>query len=160
MVLPIVVTKELILIDGYHRLIAHRLEERKEIEVKILDIPKERILWEASKLNSKHGFQLSRDEKWNLARKFYQNNGFKIQQIANTLNISVGTLDEWIKDLIKETKREQEKQIIDLYLKCLTYREIFERTNISIGKISDIVQKFQNEKIEQIAQNPGILLLS
>jgi len=150
---PIIISKENILIDGYHRLIAHRLEKKEEIGIEILDIPKERILFEATKLNSKHGLQLSKKEKRRLSQRFYQN-GIKIQEIASVLSVSSGIVSEWLSDLIQDIKKEQEKQIIDLHLKCLTNIEIGSKVGLSDVRVGQILNNFISENTSKISQNP------
>ena len=72
---PIVISESHILIDGYHRLIAHRIEQKEDIEVEILPITDEmEILKEAIRRNSTHGKRLSREEKKKWANKLYDDN--------------------------------------------------------------------------------------
>jgi len=142
---PIIVTKENILVDGYHRLLAHKLCGKKQIKAEIRDIPKERILWEATKLNAKHGKQLRMDEKRRLARTFYSNNHCTYAEISEVLAVKESTLSNWLSDLVQEAKEEQKRQIIDLYLQCLTQEEISDKVGISRSRISEIVDKFKSE---------------
>jgi len=147
---PIIVNKEGVLIDGYHRLLAHRLEGRKEIEAEVKDVKDNEILLEATKLNSQHGRQLSKQEKQRLAVIFYQQNNLTLNAISNILAVGESTLSEsWLKNVIKEAKEEEKKKIIELYLQCLTYEQISEKLDISIGKISNIFNKFRTELSEK-----------
>lgn len=59
---PITITKNMILVDGYHRLVAYKVSGRNEIECELpLDITEEKdILIEAIKRNSTHGLQLDK----------------------------------------------------------------------------------------------------
>jgi hypothetical protein len=50
---------------------------------------------------------------------------------------------------IEANPPEQKKQIIDLYLQCLTYEQISEKVGASIGKISEIFKKFKTELSEK-----------
>ena len=142
---PIIVTQEGFLVDGYHRFVAHKLEGRKEIAVEIVDIPQDRILWEATKRNADHGKQLSMKEKRFLARQFYENNGVTQVEIKGVLSVSESTLSNWLSDLVREAKEQQKQQIIDLYLQCSTYEEICTKLSVSKSTISELVQKLKNE---------------
>jgi len=142
---PIIVTKENILVDGYHRLLAHRLCGKKLIKAEIVDIPKERILWEATKLNAKHGKQLRVDEKRHLARKFYSNNHCTYAEISEVLAVKESTLSNWLSDLVQEEKEEQKRQIMDLYLQCCTYDEIESKLEVSSKTIAKTLSDFKNE---------------
>jgi len=143
---PIIVNKEGVLIDGYHRLLAHRLEGRKEIEAEVKDVKDNEILLEATKLNSQHGRQLSKQEKQRLAVIFYQQNNLTLNTISNILAVGESTLSgSWLKNVIKEAKEAQKKQIIELYLQCLTQEEISDKIGLSRSRISEIVEKFKTE---------------
>jgi hypothetical protein len=144
---PIVVTKDKILVDGYHRLLAHRLAGSAEIEVEVVDVPQDQILLEATRRNSLHGKQLTRAEKQRLARHFYKSNHLTLSEISNVLAVSQGTLSNWLKDLINQEKEELKKQIIDLYLQCYTQEEIANKVGISQGRVAQIISKFKTEKI-------------
>jgi len=144
----IIVTKELILVDGYHRLLAHKLEGRQEIECKVLDIPKENILWYATKFNAVHGLQLKIEEKRKLARIFYTNHHKSYSEIAEVLAVSEATLSEWLTDIRKKEQEEQRKQIVDLYLQCHTLEEISKKLDIAISTVHYNFEKFKTKVFE------------
>jgi len=149
---PITVNKDLILIDGYHRLLAHKLEGKKEIEAEVLDVPEEEILWFATKLNAKHGFQLRKEDKQRLARMFYENHHKTLKEISEVLAVSESTLSNWLRSVIVEKRREREKQIIELYLQCYTQQEIADKIGYSQRGVSETIQKFKNK----LSDNPII----
>lgn len=146
----IVITHENYLVDGYHRVLAHRLEGLTEIEAEIVNVPKDRVLWEATRLNAEHGLQLSMPEKRRLARLFFRNNACSQKEIAGVLSVSPSYVSEWLRDLVQEAREEQKRQIIDLYLRCLTYEEIGKKLNLTKGRISQIVTKFRKFISEEI----------
>jgi len=112
-----------ILVDGYHRLVAHQIEGQKEIEANVLDIPKEEIMLEAVKLNAKHGLQLDSNEKTRLAIMLFEEYEGKITetQIAQMLSISQSTISNWLK--VPKHKKDEERKIeaLDKYLNYLSY---------------------------------------
>lgn len=142
---PITISKEYEIIDGYHRFLAHRLAKRPLIRAEIMDCPSDQILWIATKLNSKHGLQLKRDEKRDLARLFFKKNGKTYAEIAGVLAISEGTLSSWLVDLNEQKRDEQKKQILSLYLQGLTQEVISDKVGISQNRISEIIGKVKIE---------------
>ena len=61
---PITLTKDNILVDGYHRLLAHKLEGLTEIDAEFIETSDRlELLLESIRRNSIHGKQLSIDEK-------------------------------------------------------------------------------------------------
>lgn len=155
---PITVTKDMVLVDGYHRLLAHRIEGREEIDAEIIDIPKDQILWEATQRNSMHGRQLTRSEKRRLARKFYQQS-IVMKDISSVLAVGESTISIWLKDLRQKVAQEQKKQIIDLYLQCLTQEEIANKIGLTQGRIAQIIRNFKTEEINKINLIPESLQL-
>jgi len=151
---PIILTRDYVLVDGYHRLLAHQAAGKREIKARFIDIPKDRVLWEATRLNAAHGRQLSKDEKRRLARLFYKDNGCTLQEISEVLAVSEGTLSRWLRDVIQQTREEQKQKIIELYLDArLTQKEIAQEIGLSESQTSRILQKIKNEKNARI-NNP------
>lgn len=157
---PIVISEEKILVDGYHRLLAYGLGKRETIKAVIMKVSKDRILWEATKLNSKHGKQLTKDEKRRLAGIFYKNNGCTLAQISDVLAVSEATLsDKWLRDLIRDAREQQKQDIIQFYLACWTQEEIANKTQVTQGRIAQIINKFKTEEINKINLIPDSLQL-
>jgi len=122
---PIIISKNKKLIDGYHRLIAYRLEQKKEIEVETLDITEDQDIYlEALKRNSSHGMQLNLGEKKRAAIALYEKYKFTQEKIAKILSVTHQSISNYIADLIKIKKEERARLIIDLYLKCYPEHEI------------------------------------
>jgi len=146
---PIVLTRDYVLVDGYHRLLAHRTAGKTEIKARFIDIPEDRVLWEATRLNAAHGRQLTKTEKMRLARIFYKNNGCTLQEISEVLAVSTGTLSGWLRDVIQQTREEQKQKIIELYLDARNrQQEIADKVGLSQSRISEIIGKFKIEKTE------------
>ncbi|MEW6624584.1 MAG: DNA methyltransferase [Bacillota bacterium] len=138
----IVITKNFELIDGYHRLVAHKIEGRKEIEVEIRDVKDPLI--EAIKLNSTHGFQLSIDDKKRLSEKLYREKRLNEKEVAELLSVSQPTISNWLKDVVKEVKERQKEEIYNLWLNCRTQEEIAERVGLTQKRISEILTDIRN----------------
>lgn len=127
---PIKITENHILIDGYHRLLAHRLEKKEEIEAEIFLItsPQE-ILLAAIQLNATHGKQLTKEEKQRWARELYKA-GIDEATILQVLSIKKSSFYTWTEKERKIEKEERDKEIIELYLTCYTQEEIAEKLGI------------------------------
>ena len=146
---PIVVSKDFILIDGYHRLTAHRLEKIDEIEAEVLDITdKKEILLEAIRRNTTHGKQLSREEKKHWAQQLYIQE-YPEELIAKELSVSDKSVSRWI----KSQKEEKDDRILDLikslYLRCYSENEIVDEL---ARQGIEIPQQTLNRKVTQIRQ--------
>ena len=138
---PIVLSKNMILVDGYHRLIAHRLEEKSEIEAEILDIDDEKeIFLEAIARNSSHGKQLQIEEKAKLAPKLYSMN-VSLEEISRILAISKTKIYDWTQSLREREKEQRDVEVLDLYLQCWTQEQIAEKIELSQMAISKILNK-------------------
>jgi len=149
---PIVISKEYILVDGYHRLIAHKIEGRTRIEAEILDIDKDKILIEAIKRNATHGKQLTYEEKKWLARRLYEEHHGELTQkeIAEILAVGNSTVSSWCSDINHKKREERKQKAIELYLDYLSYptqEEVAKALDITQKTVSNYIQNFKNELI-------------
>lgn len=139
---PILVTKDLRIVDGYHRFIAYRLEGKTEIEVEYFDSddPKE-ILAEAIRRNSIHGKQLSLEDKRECAKKLYQSGITDLERIRSILAVSIRFARDWTKELREDAENKRDTDILELYLQCLTQDEIAEKIGITQQSVGNILTK-------------------
>jgi len=136
---PILISRNYVLIDGYHRLIAHKLEGLMEIEIEIFDSDNEKeILVEAIKRNSTHGKQLSIEEKQRLSPKLYEMS-FSVDDVSNILAVGKSKIYEWTKNIRDKEKEERNVEILELYLQCHSYREIGEKIGLSHTSVEKIL---------------------
>lgn len=144
---PITITKDFILVDGYHRLVAHRVEGLGEIQVEepLLDIEGSEIFIEGLKRNAYHGKALTMKEKRSAARKIFEDGYGNESKIAKLLAVSEGSISKWVQDIRQEKMRERNEQILELYLACYTEEEIADRFEIARTTVNTIVNKFKNE---------------
>lgn len=163
---PITISKSKVLIDGYHRLTAFRLEGEKEIDVEIFDSENEdEIFIEAIKANISHGKQLNIKEKKELSRTLYKKlvslNGAsktKGKEIADILSVSEGSISIWLRDVIEVEKEIETKEILELYLNCYSQEEIAEIKGVSEGTVTNklretIFKIFKDKEIKDIVSN-------
>jgi len=151
---PIVVNEDYILVDGYHRLTAYKMEGKTKIEAKIVDIPEEDIFLEAVRRNATHGKQLTNTEKKSIARDLYREKWGEITQeeIADLLSVHRVTVSNWVSDINRKKKEERKERAISLYLDYYNYptqKEVGEDLGLSRTTIS----KYVNECKEDFNHN-------
>lgn len=139
------------LIDGYHRLLAHKLEERTEIEIEIFesDDPQE-ILIEAINRNNSHGRQLSTKEKRKNAQRLFKIGVTNLDEIASILSVTTRSAGNYTKDLRKKAGEARDAEILELYLQCYSYREIEEKLELGHGTPANVLEK--NGRFSEILQ--------
>lgn len=155
---PIVVNQDMILVDGYHRLTLALMEKKPEVEVKVENIPREKILERATKLNARHGKQLSLRDKKYLVRRLSQDGQQSTSALASLLSISTRVVNKWNSDIRATREKDRNEKILDLYLEGRNKREIgkqFKLHESTIGKILDGLQKGIDSQI-QVPDPPQI----
>lgn len=147
---PIEITKEHYLVDGYHRILAHKAEKKDLIKALIIEIPRNEVLWESTKRNSKHGLSLNRKEKTSLAKKFFEQ-GKTIDEISDTVGVSKSKLYYLTKDNRQKEKQKAIDMILDFNNKGKSPKEILAElkkkgVKLSLSKITRIIQNSKLEK--------------
>lgn len=155
---PILVTKEKELedgtlkhelIDGYHRLLAHKLEGRSEIEAEIFESDDPQgVLIEAIKRNNAHGRQLSIKEKRKNAQRLFKLGVTNLEEIASILSVTARSARGYTKDLRKKANEERDAEILELYLQCYSYEEIQNKLNVGASTINNALHNGKLSKLE------------
>jgi predicted transcriptional regulator len=114
---------------------AHRLEERDEIEIEVIDIPESEILIEAIRRNSRRGKQLSWVEKRHYVVLLYRERDMDVTQIAEMLSVS----EQWIRESFQETRQQEKKQAIEEVREIR--REKPEMTQVEIASETGVSQQ-------------------
>lgn len=141
---PIILSNDYILIDGAHRLQAYEIESKKTINAELIDIPKDKILIESIRYNSKHGKQLTLTEKKRLARLLIQQDPKNGKDIADILAVNSSSIRKWTKDIRLKGKIETKDKILKLYLQCKTQNEISELVDVPRQTIGRYLHDAQN----------------
>lgn len=155
---PIVVTKDLVLIDGYHRLVAYKIEGRKEVEVEVVDLESDRdVFIEAVKRNALHGKALTMHEKRRLTRQLFTKIDetdirLTLEEIASLLGVGYRTVCAWTEDIRKQQVDERNQKIFNLWLACCTHEEIAEAINNELNRprITQIINNVKNSILAKI----------
>jgi len=152
---PIVINQDNILIDGLHRIKAHKESRLTEIEAKVEQTKSDdEIYLRAIELNATHGLQLSYKDKQSIAVKLYD--GKNSDRLIKALSISQQCFSVWTKNKRQSLEKELKETIINLYLKCKTQQDIAKLTNLSEARISQILKDFlnntKNSKIKEMSE--------
>lgn len=156
---PIVVARDGVLVDGYHRWQAHVREEVETIQAENLgNLSDAEILREAIVRNAAHGQQLSRQDKQREAGRLWKafehlEPAAREQEIAELLAVSDRTVRGWTKDARKEEKQALQEKVWQLHLNCLSQRQISDATGVARKTVDDWVGDFGSSAI--FAQPPS-----
>jgi len=144
---PILINQDNILIDGWHRIKAHRQSGLDEIEVNVETTESEESLYLRSiELNSIHGLQLSYKDKKSIAVRLYD--GGNTERLVKALSISDRTFRGWTERKRKEITKERDELIIELYLKCKTQEEIAKELDITDQTVANILKMAKMPNLE------------
>jgi hypothetical protein len=146
---PIIVNQDFLLVDGYHRLIAHRTEQHKTIQAEIIQLNEADILWESTRLNATHGLQLSQPDKKKLGRDFYAQRR-SLSDICSILSVNIKTAQNWTKDIRDKEEDEQKLKMWDLWLNSETQEEVSDKLNIERTTIGRWLKTVQNGKLAEM----------
>lgn len=140
---PIVVAHGRILVDGFHRWKAHEREHAKDIAAVDLGVISDaEIVCESIRRNATHGQQLSQADKRRLAGELWLKhlahmpNGERAAEIMALLSVSRDSVERWTKDARQFEKQTQQDRTWDMWLDCLSEREIAERIGVDQATIS------------------------
>jgi len=150
---PIMVNQNNILIDGFHRWKAHQMADHDEIAFELIETASEADLEVlAYRYNSRHGAQLSSDEKAAFAQKKVEL--LKVKDIADILSVSIETVNTWTKNQRAAIKKKRNRKIRELYLRAWnTQRDVAKILKIdhsTVGTImNNLVDSTEITKIHQ-----------
>lgn len=142
---PIKVNQDLVLIDGYHRLLAYQVEGKQQIPADILKVPRDQILVEAIRLNAAHGKQLSVAEKRRHARTLWEQRASGPSDtetrnwIADLLSVSIDSVYDATKELRKEQKEGQKRDAWNMWLACASQDTIGDTLGVTQRTIGNWV---------------------
>ncbi|MGE5828844.1 MAG: DNA methyltransferase [Micromonosporaceae bacterium] len=151
---PIVIARDGVLVDGYHRWQAHLRSGRTVIAAENLgDLADAEIFNESIARNATHGMALSRDDKRALAPKLWQARshlkvGERIADLVQLLAVSERTVQQWTQDIRAQEKAEQQARAWDLWLNCRSYRDIADAMD---GPDEDTIGRWVSAKAQDCA---------
>lgn len=153
---PIVVARDGILVDGYHRWQAHVREGLGFIDAENLgDLTDDEIFWESVERNSGHGKQLSTADKRMIAVRRYESLQAKtaVKELAERLKVDETAVRRWTKDARAAQEAQRQADAYDLWLDCLTQVQIAAELDTPQKTISNWLS--QNGQVPEMAKPPG-----
>jgi transposase len=143
---------ELVLLDGYHRWKAYQEAGIEVIDALLVNLEgMPRLLYSAGR-NSLHGDRLSNSEKREVARQMAEA-GVAITVIKEQLKVSLGTVSNWVSDIIQRRQRERDARIWWLHLLGWTEREIAQQVGVSNGLVHEVCSQISDLKKVSIDQS-------
>ena len=146
---PIELNQHNELIDGNHRLIAHRLKERETINAIITETKSDtHLLLLANRRNRSHGLQTSDADKKKLAIRFYLDESTWSEfssaadraqvkkDIAKELSCSISLIRDATSDVDQKMREERRETIEKMYLECYTTAEIAEEIGLKADSLA------------------------
>lgn len=146
---PIIIARDHILVDGFHRLKAHERESATHINaINLGNLSDAEIVRESISRNATHGHQLSQADKKRLAHELWIKHfaampaGERTNEIRSLLAISRDTVERWTKDARKAEKEALQARAWDLWLDCYSYRQISEEMAIDDKTVASWCAEF------------------
>lgn len=123
---PIEVNQDNILIDGFHRLTAHRKNEAETIRVVVTPTESDLDIFAlAIERNARHGMQLSDADKRKTAIRLYAaGTGKEKDEIARILSVTPRSVTGYLADIDRQLNEERDRLVAEMYLACFTDEEI------------------------------------
>jgi len=150
---PIELNQDNILIDGMHRMKAHKQAGLDEIEYIVFETKSDNdIIMRAIETNATHGLQLNYKEKKSLAVKLYHDDDTR-RRLLKVLSVSPSTFDKWTANKKKELDEERNQKILNLYLRCWTMKQIAETVGMTEDGISKYLKNYRNNKFMETIEN-------
>lgn len=149
---PIVLARDGILVDGYHRWKAHQAENIVEIKyIDLGNLSDIEIIKESLIRNSNHGYQLTTVDKKSNANKLYTllsgEPDEKYDEISKLLSLSKDSARKYCKEARQSEKEKQQSESWDLWLDCWTQQAIADKLGLPRRTISDWLGEFGTNSI-------------
>ena len=151
---PIEVNQDYILIDGFHRLSAHKQEKKATIKIFITKTKSEEELFLMSiEKNAAHGMQMSAKDKKIAALRLFTADEEHNKRVFKSLAVSERTWREWTSKKQEELKDQRDERILDLYLKAENTQEmVADQLGIPRETARDVINKAK-EELEENGEN-------
>ena len=140
---PIEINQQNILIDGWHRLTAHRQAGAKTVPVTVTQTESEAQVFELSVVrNATHGLPMTRPDKAQYAKRIW-NAASKADQphIEKRLSKVLSVSERWLAGVLsgskKDCKAEEHRTMARLWLSGHSQQEIVEQTGVPQKTFSD-----------------------
>lgn len=147
------VLSDMRLLDGRHRQLAYlsRYNDLSHVvEVFVHTVDSEREAQDlAAELNSEDHYGLTdTDKRRNAIRMFTREERATQAEIARVLGVSKKKVNEWLKSIVVQEKKDREDTMWSMWLACHTQQEIAEQVGLGQQAVAAFLQKIQNEFLE------------
>lgn len=143
------VLSDMRLLDGRHRQLAYlgKYDQSHIVEVFVYDIDNEDEARDlAAELNSEDHYGLTdADKRRNAIRMFTRENRSTQSEIARVLGVSKKKVNDWLKAIVTQEKKDREDTMWSMWLACHTQAEIAERVGLGQQAVAAFLQKIQKE---------------
>jgi hypothetical protein len=150
------VSKDLKLIDGYHRLKAFQrvYGKDKKINVDFHDTDnRDYIELKSYAANTTHGqTNTAKENKRNISRLYAR--GFELDRIQDELGLSKSIIYAATKDRRAEEKQQLKKDIFEMYLRGWnTQQDVADEYDVSEAKINNVIKKLTSSTCGEFEEN-------
>jgi len=133
-------------IDGVHRLEAHKRVGRSTIKAELVSCKDEiDCQIKAIQANLKHGLSIKKEEKISLVQKFYYHRGISVEELSKIFGVSERTIYRWVEDIMRQKKEDLKEQALQLRAQGLTQEKIAKM----LGVDRTTVTKWEKESFEE-----------
>lgn len=153
---PIKLRKNKHLVDGRHRILAHKLRKVEEIKFVYDGDGSKEILFQAIVNNSRHGKSLTRREKQHCAIKL-RKGGWDQRVIAGALSVSQTTISLWLKDTETIRRIETRQKVTDLFLGNKSERDIAKKIKKSPSTTHQLLGNIRSNITHEMPSRPDNL---
>ncbi|HMN12406.1 MAG TPA: DNA methyltransferase [Bellilinea sp.] len=136
---PIEVNQHNILIDGYHRWIAHRKAQADTVPAIVTETASERELERLSWVRNRHGLPPSNDDKRAFVLRHYD--GKNKEALAAEVSVSLRTIARWTENKDRQLKEDRDQKIREMWLACHTQEEIAEQVGMSQQTVAEAAKE-------------------
>lgn len=151
---PIIVARDGILVDGYHRWQAHVREQATEIgAIDLGNLSDAEIVRESITRNATHGQQLSRADKQKIAAYLWTalghlQNGERNAEISGLLGVSDRAIRLWTADERRAEKEAAQAQALDMWLDCRSQADIADSIGVDEATVSRWLQDGKSAEMQ------------
>jgi transposase len=137
-------------VDGVHRLEAHKRVGRPTIKAELISCKDEiDCQIKAIQANLKHGLSIKKEEKISLAQKFYYHCGISVEELSKIFGVSERTIYCWVEDIMRQKKEELKEQALQLRAQGFTQEAIAKMLGVGQSTIS----RWEGESLEIVEEN-------
>jgi DNA modification methylase len=147
---PILVARDGIIVDGYHRWQAHLRSGAESIAVVDLgNLSDTEILRESYKANATHGHQLSTADKKRAADHLYRtlpgDADERVAEIAQLLGLAESSAKKYVSGARQDERKATQDRAWDLWLNCRTQQQIADELGVPQRTAADWLAKRERD---------------